>query len=399
MRFWLKRHYTVPACALFVFLVLLSAHVARGGGWVEAWATLHVATLSPSFADLRTITHSLDAVRHGLNPYVDVTFDPWQRVYNYPSLWLSLAKLGIGSQHTNLIGAVMVLMLVTSLTLLFDCRSLITRTTTVALVVSPPMLLLVERGNCDMLVFSMLTLGFIATKKWRPKVQIAGRTLLVILLTAMKIYPVVGVVALLRNWRSLPLVVAGAILALVALVVSSGLENLRHVFANTPQIFAGSYGATPLFQALSNNFGQNIVELRYVASLVSIVVVGLISALAFAHRGKESHWIPNYELDRTVDQVALVCLSIFLLSFMLGSNFDYRLVFLVGTVPPMLRAYDMSGRRMFLLLPLTIVLFLWISRVTNQVVGFDEVLDWGIFCTGAFVMMKILLVRLGWELR
>lgn len=395
MRFWLRRHYTVPACALAVLLALLGAHVVRGGGWVEAWSMLRVTALSPTFADLRTITHSLDAVRHGLNPYVDVIFDPWHRVYNYPSIWLSLAYLGIGSQHTNIIGAMMIIMLVISLTILFDCGSFITRALTAALVVSPPMLLLVERGNGDMLVFSMLALGFMATRRWPPLAQSAGRTLLIALLTAMKIYPFVAVAALIRNRQSMLLAIAAAVLALAALLMTSGVENLRYVFANTPQIFSGSYGASPLFQALGGNLGHNSVELRRIASAASIVAALLFAALAFARRAKDARWLPTFDPEAARDQVALACLAIFLFSFVLGSNFDYRLIFLIGTVPPMLRAFDLSGRRILLAWPIAVVAFLWLSRVSSLVMACDEVLGWGLFCAGVFALTKVLAARLG----
>jgi hypothetical protein len=76
------------------------------------------------------------------------------------------------------------------------------------------------------------------------------------------------------------------------------------------------------------------------------------------------------------------CASVFCFSFLLGANFDYRLVFLLGVLPALLSAYDAEQRTGSLVAAGAIVLFLWVSRVSSHLLVPFEILDWALFLVG-----------------
>ena len=90
--------------AAVVLALLVGTHLR--GSLSGAWQILHVPSLSPLFADTRTITHAIDCFRSGQDPYTIAVrnFDPWHRDFYQPPIWLCLRYLGVTSRSTNIIG-------------------------------------------------------------------------------------------------------------------------------------------------------------------------------------------------------------------------------------------------------------------------------------------------------
>ena len=78
---------------------------------------------------------------------------------------------------------------------------------------------------------------------------------------------------------------------------------------------------------------------------------------------------------------------------MLGSNYDYRLVFLLAVLPVLLIAHDAERRVATMVAPVTIVLFLWMSRISSCIPVPFEVLDWLIFVTGVMWVTQTIFSR------
>ena len=138
---------------LAIFIAVLTV------GWTEVWRALLVPIMSPPFADLRTVQGSLMALESGLNPQINNPGDPWNRPMNYPSVWIWLATTFAIQNESNylvfvvfivigyLVSCCLLLRSYPSMPLLFMCFS-------------GAALLAVERGNNDLLVFTLL---FVAT--------------------------------------------------------------------------------------------------------------------------------------------------------------------------------------------------------------------------------------------
>jgi hypothetical protein len=181
-----------------VIWAFVAVAVVFAAGWLVsgtaygAWRFLGVHSMSPAFADLRTITHSVDCVAKGLDPFTTGACDPWGRLYNYPSIWLKLGAIGISSASSNIIGVLFIALLGATLLLIYDTRTIMSGVLAFAAVISPPILFGVERGNIDILMFVASTMMFYLLAKQR---DLRATLLLcggIAFLAILKIYPIGG---------------------------------------------------------------------------------------------------------------------------------------------------------------------------------------------------------------
>jgi len=114
----------LPVVAAVAFVaVVLGTSVHRHGSLPLAFRTFRIESTTPGFADTRTVTNSIDCVLNGQDPYTVRRFDPWERVYNYPPIWLGLRYLGVTGRSTNLMAAMMTAIFIIALLVLFSVRS------------------------------------------------------------------------------------------------------------------------------------------------------------------------------------------------------------------------------------------------------------------------------------
>jgi len=87
------RSHTLRLSVIFVACWIAIFTAVMVFGWTATWSHLGVPTLSPRFADMRTVQAGLDAAREGFNPQQHNPSDPWGRLMNYPSIWLTLGSI------------------------------------------------------------------------------------------------------------------------------------------------------------------------------------------------------------------------------------------------------------------------------------------------------------------
>ena len=177
----------------------------------------------PLFEDLRQVTSTADCV--SADPHwspVDATCDPWGRAYNYPMIWARLFSwLGLGQSDTNAIGYsfvalyVLFALLIGRLVLkrVGGAGALLVNLT----LVSPPALLLVERGNVDIVVLLMTAAFVAAVATGRSRLGVG----LLTVAAALKIFPAAAGLGFLAL-RARPRLILG--LAAVLTLLAFGLE-------------------------------------------------------------------------------------------------------------------------------------------------------------------------------
>ena len=69
-------------------------------GYEAGWRYWNVPTISPPFADLRSLTHDARTAEMGLDPMIENPADPWRRPLNYPRIWQVLYALGLRAEHS-----------------------------------------------------------------------------------------------------------------------------------------------------------------------------------------------------------------------------------------------------------------------------------------------------------
>jgi len=289
-----------------------------------------VLVIPPVFSDLYFIAAAGATHRAGGDPYAANTFDPLQRPYNYPPIWLHL------SWHTTLSPPVIQLLAVvmggfgTAAYLWFlgpiDRRRGILLG---VLVASPPVVLAAQRANADVL---MLGLAALALGLFRRGHRPAGYASLVAA-TWLKLYPLAALVVLLRepgDWlrRRAPAVLAAGALGIV---VCAGY--LGRIFANTPSGGLHSYGARVLAFWLDfflPTYGWTVdrVLLGRVCSLLALAV-GLLALRI----GRGPQPLPPAAVIPTELDGFRIGAAVYLSTFLLSVSFDYRLLFLLLCVP------------------------------------------------------------------
>jgi hypothetical protein len=336
----MKHVWRLPAkwpvlAAVLLVLMALFAGVRTRGSVYEAWRMLQIPSTTPLFADTRTVTNSIDCLARGQDPYVTRACDPWHRLYNYPPIWLDARYLGVSSRSSNFIGIVLSILSVCALLLLFNARSWISAALIFLAVISPSLLFGVARGNIDQLIFFLLVAGFFWIERRRAASKVYFSGLLIVLLTVLKIYPIVAATLFLRYRNGVMKALLVALFAIAALFLTSG-HRLATIFANTPQVADVTFGSYPFFLAILQHTVPSwrpLIEARPIIAKIGALLLGSLAAVAGAiYGGRCERFLPGIDFKRARGCIAISCLTIFCFVFIAGANFNYRLIFLLGAL-------------------------------------------------------------------
>ena len=271
------------------------------------------------FADLRTITGAADSLAAGLDPLVQNPGDPWGRAMTYPRVWLALAHLGITQIDTVIIAFVEIALFVWGLWALGRLStSRLMGSILLLHVFSPVTALAVERANNDLVAFVLVSVFCLSIGSSDVRRRVGASTALVLAIV-LKLFPLFALPALLVLPRRRALHYAGTILLVSVAYFVVTLDALLIIFRDTPRADFFSYGMNVVWPRL----GIGYVHTAAFAAL-AVVVAG---ALWLSRRATTTLSIGP------TDAAFLAGAGIYTCTFVLGNNCDYRLVFLILTVP------------------------------------------------------------------
>ena len=352
---FLRTRVAVFASVLCVCLGLWFGYT-RLGSVAAAWRLLRAPSRVPLFVDSWSLADAAVCARAGQDPYVVTTFDPLGRLFNYPPVWLGLQYLGVTTAAATYIGLALALMTITAMLMLFRARSWTGMIISFFAVASFPVIYAVERGNCDQVVFFGLVAGFFLIERLRLRWQWGAA--LVTLLTILKIYPIVAVLALVKGRRGVWRALASAVVAGVALLLTCG-HRMAQVVANTPQDVFLSYGSMPLLAALGMN--PNTRAMKVLPSVVALIVGMAAVLLGWANRSKMERILPRFDLESPRGCIAVASLAIFCFTFARGSSYCYRLMFLSGVLALLVEDIERRESLRSFWVACGLVLFVWIT--------------------------------------
>jgi hypothetical protein len=357
---------------------------------------------SPGFDDLRFLLEYIDCKREGTDPYAyPVRCDYRWRPFNYPSTWLLFRYFGFTTKDTDVIGIGIALVFAGCVLLAFRRATPSAALMGGICAISPAVMLGIERGNIDLILFSILVVTSIAASNARR----GGQLILAVgILTAacLKLYPIAGIACFVR--RSPKAITIGiATLGLFSLWLYGNWQELHYIKINTPDSQWWSFGYHSVFITIVASTMDPIIEYgqSYAPSMPLYIVVleklllfiGVVAAMAAAFRIK---W--QWQFDCVVpcenETRFLIGSSIYTLTFVLGTNYAYRLVFLLLCVPQLVSWANDRGkpaliRRSALTLICGVLAVCWLQPDSNlSLCVITEIASWILFMGFGIILIN-----------
>ena len=291
--------FFVLSISLF-FLVILF-------GW-EFWTMIGVPSYDIMFVDFEIIKISSKLVSEGIDPR-NHNIDGLAQL-NYPSIWIKISDfLNLHSGNNGVFVVVIMIFLYcyVNVDVINKTNSLIP----IFFFFSGSSLLLIERGNTDLLI---IFLSYLISKNIK---YLTG--FIFISSVMLKIYPIFlyPFIFFKNKYRFLILVITSSLIFWFK-------EDLLLSFNLTPKSSSTSFGTNSI----------SIILERYLALEINFLIISILFILiSFFLYNK--FYKGKFSIIRSVEfENLFICgSSILILSFLATSNWDYRLSFLILCIP------------------------------------------------------------------
>ena len=372
----------IGASILIWVLILL---LFKTTGVNHTWRFWNVPTSNVSFLDFRLIPGSAESFANGYEPSVENPFDPGQRIFNYPAFWRLLFYTGIEEDDTVWISITMIILFFISVFIFPEKLSIAGAVAMLLILFSPASMLLYERANVDLIVFVICMLIVLAESH---SAYLA--TLLIMFGSIVKLFPFFGVTVLLKESRKKFLLLSTACSLVLVIYMVATLSSVKASWNLTMRGDGASYG-TDVFvtrygpaisRALSNSLSpvQLSLLLKYGSLTIALLLLLVVVIQAFKDVQQ-----PGIISERNFAAFRMGA-SIYVGTFLLGNNWDYRLAFLVLLIPQLVEWMRSANRgyRIVSLLSLILVLLscwhFWIVEISlvsvfHSLDDFTKVLD------------------------
>lgn len=380
-----KQNFTILFLGI-LFMICLSFLIF---GYSPVLRTIwHIPVMYPYFADIRMITGVNETVSQGLDPLVANIGDPWGRPMNYPRIWQYLAQFLEFDQHVgNYFGLVNVSLFIIGFWLFVSRIKLSIFMVLILLVIffSPASILAMERGNIDIVMFFLLSIALVYI--YQPIVF----SLIVLTASALKIFPIFAIVGLLKQARSQFIIFFLTTIVVFTCYMFLTLDDIVLIMKGTPQEIDLSYGRKIIAMSFSKIAGNPLGQLLKIITYLYPIGI-FIYVFLFLKR----YQAICLEISKIHIDAFRIGSSIFIASFLLINNWDYRLIFLIFTLPQLVIWIASEANKLIRIVSIISVgsiiwttWFLEINRLLNGKIAWmaDELSNWVLFSTLFFLFM------------
>lgn len=315
-----------------ILMWLLIIILLRVLGYHETWGLWKVPSWLPAFLDFRLIPGSAESFAHGYEPSVENPFDPTERSFNYPAFWRLFFYTGITQADTVWISITMIVLFFIGVFLFPEKLSIPGSIAMLLVVFSPASMLLYERGNVDLIVFFICVLAILA-----GGYSAYAAASLILFGAIMKLFPILGLSILLRESKKKFLWMSALCSVVLLIYMAATWDSVAASWKLTMRGDGASYGTnilvtrygTSIAGVLSQWFSAAGVEwlIKYGFLAIALILILLVLVLAFKD-GRQ----PQARSEQNMAAFRMGA-SIYVGTFLLGNNWDYRLAFLVLVVP------------------------------------------------------------------
>jgi len=318
------------ASSLVVGLVILL--LFKVYGYDETWKLWHVPVQHPQFADFRLIPGSAESYREGFEPTQRNPRDPHNRIFNYPAFWRLFFYTNITQDDTVWIVTVMLVLFFVGVFLFPQNITILDSIGMLFVIFSPAAMLLYERGNVDLMVFFLCVLTVLSID-YSPLITAA----LLIFATVVKLFPFFGVMVLLKESKSKFVWLSLGCFGVLGVYVYATLESVNASWDLTMRGREISYGIAVLFLRYGQYFSSllSVSEtspiLKYIPIALAFVLIMIAGYMGIMNR---SPLVSSSARNLAAFRMGA---SIYVGTFLLGNNWDYRLAFLILIMPQILQ--------------------------------------------------------------
>lgn len=370
----------VLAATMALYLLVIAA--GRLVWHVDVWPSLGVPSGPSVFYDARNLTAALECDRLGYDPLYENPCDPRRRPLMYLRPWLLLGAIGLDQSHTAGFAVVLIVLMFVTFSALVGRVPAGSGVVLACATCSPAIMFAVERANMDIALFSIVA-GAIVLWRAIPGAARVVSPLLVLVAASGKLYPVFALPAFILTRSRMAARVAILCLVAFALYCLLNLRDIAHVAAIATQGELFSYGARILPAHLYHQFGADrwagppVVKQMMAASLLGGVAV--VMAIWARRRLPATG---DIDIAPTASIVALHAGAfVYLGTFAVVNSFDYRLVFVLLTLPQLIDWARSAEPRLSSLATLAlamILLLLWVGSLSRWLSLWDELASWAV---------------------
>jgi hypothetical protein len=369
-------------------------------GWDATWRAFGVTPLQPPFFDMHIINDYAACAAKGMDAYIPHSCNGVN--FNIPPTWLWLGSLGMAGTDSDWMSVVMIAAAAIVMVMLFSGGPWLNGVIALAALVSPSVMMGVERGNLDLLVLTLVGASALIYDERR----LASSSAVVGLLSlgiALKLFPIFCV-SLVARFSRRAFIVACVLAAAGCAYLTLTFQYLVLIRRNVPTTFVLSYGYKAIFLGLDHMRDEAGLSpwqladtwLPFLATaFVLVCAVAVATTSVFTEREFCS-------IDRSIAGTAfLFGAGIYCGTYLLGTNFIYRLMFLLLCIPQLLDWLMRKSQKASWVpeagVLMTVLGVLWLNGNSNghtTFLLFPQVLNWVLFFFLAAVLTCNLLRHL-----
>ena len=300
----------------------------------------NITHLEPSFADIRSYQALPLTVDSGFDPYVNHVYDPWKRPFNLPIIWYYISK------YLNLVNEfnfkLFVFFYISSfifcvIRTISISKNIISSFIIILIFLSSSTILAIERGNTDILIFSIIFIACTVNNFYISFV-------LIFFASILKLYPIFTFNINFDLKKKIIFSITGIFLIFVIL-----FKNLNNFFYNTHSSFDTgiTYGFRSIIMGLykleerlaldllsKNEISYNVLYLSFLI-FISLFVFYFI---------RKKNYNNNIDFIDTKNRLFIAGASIYCFSYIFFSSYDYRLIFLILIVPYLVSNFNLLNK-------------------------------------------------------
>ena len=356
--------------ALVAYFALLEA---LGGH--SRWGRLGVPAASLTFLDLRNVIAAWDCTRRGIAILPVNPCDPYQRPADFPRIWLVPSGLGIGQGSAVTLGILLAVVFFVAAVLVVPAGAGIgTGLAYVLALCSPAVMLGVERGNPDLLLFPLVLGAVVVTTRTLGRQLATGALLMVA--AFLKFYPVLAAGFLVRRATRASLAVLAFVAVVFVAYVAATYHQIHEILVDVPQSNVLTYGVRRMTKWFAN-VAERVTGGYAWYRPWDIVLLGIaVTAAWLVSRRLRPHVAtPPSDSGETRDlDLFWAGACIYVGSYPIFMSHDYRLIFLLLTVPQIVRWTRAHRRLAYVTIP-AFLATMWLDEWTRMPV-LRPFLDW-----------------------